>query len=101
MIDQNALTDDYISRKRAIAEFQTCDSVFVYGYSGCAAIISRLKVVSAADVRPVVRGKWKIHYYELDPGGSTIECSVCREEQPLGIDDNFCPNCGADMREAL
>lgn len=44
------------------------------------------------------RGKWIIHYDDLYPAESTIECSVCREEQYYAIDNNFCPNCGADMR---
>lgn len=43
-------------------------------------------------------GKWINHYDDLFPAESTIECSVCHEEQFCGIDTNFCPNCGADMR---
>ncbi len=44
----------------------------------------------AADVRPVVRGKWiKIKYR-----------SICRDCSFRGFASwNFCPNCGADMRE--
>lgn len=52
----------------------------------------------AADVRPVVRGHWIEHISDLFPADSTIECDQCHAEQPTGIDDNFCPNCGADMR---
>ena len=44
------------------------------------------------------RGKWIIHFDDIWPEESTMECSVCHEEQPLEIDDNFCPNCGAKMK---
>jgi hypothetical protein len=51
---------------------------------------------TVADVRPVVRGKW-IKPTRV-PDSMLSECSVC------GFDTgaytfNFCPNCGADMRE--
>lgn len=77
---------------------------------GCALIRAAVEELSAADVRPVVRGH--------DTGKSRwFQCSVCR----YGVNDlfeacengmpscyerkgdtgwNFCPNCGADMREA-
>jgi NADH pyrophosphatase NudC (nudix superfamily) len=45
----------------------------------------------SADVRPVVRGKWKVY-------NNTYICSSCG--QPVSFwQSNFCPNCGADMRE--
>ena len=66
-------------------------------------------VYTAADVRPVVRGKWisnddgetiiKLKYGE--PQGSCF-CSVCHEwlvaSDEYDVKGNFCPNCGADMR---
>lgn len=60
--------------------------------------------IPAADVRPVVRGKWIIHK-PFDSGrhncNECIECSVCGTW--FGHDcyeiSNFCPSCGADMRE--
>ena len=52
----------------------------------------------ANDERP--HGEWIRHIDDLFPEESTEECSVCHEEQRItGNDDNFCPNCGADMRE--
>ena len=63
--------------------------------------------IPAADVRPVVRGKW---IQTTQPMGwrdeDCAECSVCGEDFVLGewaMDEftnlmNFCPNCGADMR---
>ena len=45
------------------------------------------------------KGKWIFHLDDLFPEESTQECSVCHEEGSVKIqNDNFCPNCGADMR---
>lgn len=56
----------------------------------------------AADVRPVVRGQW------VSPRPDSEMCSCCGTRFYIsalfavgGNDEpNFCPNCGADMREA-
>ena len=58
--------------------------------------------IPAADVRPVVRGKWKPR--DLTWGRSYYYCSACEEtvDMPtaMGIPMfRYCPNCGADMRE--
>ena len=65
--------------------------------------------IPAADVRPVVRGKWIEHNYDpeyLSCDFSCSECNVYLEEYYFGegqwpgkTDHYFCPNCGADMRE--
>ena len=44
------------------------------------------------------KGEWMMHIDYLFPEDSTMECNQCHEHQPVDIDDNFCPNCGADMR---
>lgn len=50
----------------------------------------------AADVRPVVRGRWSEKPYLL---GTTNVCSVCGKNYGMPHGKyNFCPNCGADMR---
>ena len=54
-----------------------------------------LDKLPAADVRPVVRGKWMERRFSEDVYGA--ECSVCHTTWDYGT--NFCPNCGADMRE--
>ena len=53
------------------------------------------------DVQPVVRGKWVLEY---EPNGKPycFHCSVCDGDfHYIGITTkyDFCPNCGADMRE--
>lgn len=46
------------------------------------------------------KGKWIIHFDDIWPEETTQECSLCHAEQRVeGLnDDEFCPNCGADMR---
>lgn len=45
-------------------------------------------------------GHWIIYIDDLFPGDSAQECSVCHEWQFInGNDDNYCPNCGAKMKE--
>ena len=44
----------------------------------------------AADVRPVVRGKWKQYRKGID-----LQCSRCYWSTDFGIPLNFCPNCGS------
>jgi rubrerythrin len=66
------------------------------------AMIDVVGAVEAADVQPVKRGKWNIkdnrfhsniimNYAECSCCGHT--CSTTESEH-----NNFCPNCGADMR---
>lgn len=43
----------------------------------------RIRNIPPADVRPVVRGRWKVHYDDIWPTESTQECSECHEEVPL------------------
>lgn len=60
--------------------------------------ISEIPTVADYEQRP--HGEWIRHIDDLYPEESTEECSVCHEEQRItGNDDDFCPNCGADMRE--
>ena len=50
-------------------------------------------VYTAADVRPVVRGKW----VDEPIKGIRYHCSVCQGR--FDYTWRFCPNCGADMRQ--
>ena len=56
----------------------------------------------AADVRPVVRGKWIYDCERTAGDGWTYRqyhCDQCKC-QVIGGPYNYCQNCGADMREA-
>ena len=50
--------------------------------------------IPAADVAPVRHGRWK-------NGGNGLydTCSACEKEIYLAIPMNYCPECGALMRE--
>ncbi len=58
--------------------------------------LSEIADLPAADVRPVVRAKWT----------STGRCSNCGNPVAFALKEDgwhlgdFCPKCGADMREA-
>ena len=63
-------------------------------------VLEYLDEVPAADFRPVVRGKWLWAH-----GKKARYCSRCYHDEPYKFADedadvyNYCPNCGADMRE--
>lgn len=63
---------------------------FAAGYNTC---LEHVKSIPAADVRPVVRGHFGKHTSPF-----TALCSECGTS--MNMHWNFCPNCGADMREA-
>lgn len=93
---------DYISRE-AVLEF-------IRGYRHSTDVAfhmeKHLNEIPAADVVPVVRGKWILkHDYsteEIEDGEKYWECSLCgcgSDSYDTTWHTPFCPNCGADMRE--
>lgn len=85
---------DYISRADAINEIMndmvenatTDDKIY---NTGLHRAMSRIDNIPAADVAPVVHGRW----IKVD---GLVACSVCKENPPRTY-HNFCPNCGAKM----
>ena len=82
---------DYISREAAEGIFATSKENWKdYEAAACIAALP------AADVRPVVRGRW------LKTGGFSDEpidwvvCDRCKAKIP-DFDYSYCPNCGARM----
>ena len=61
-------------------------------YDGCEYDIKLIDEIPAADVAPVVHGRWIMHDDEF---GLTCECSVC-DIETMG-NGNYCRNCGAKM----
>ena len=58
--------------------------------------IGELEGAPTAEVEEVKHGFWINHFDDLFPVESTIECSVCHEEEFMSLcNDNRCPNCGA------
>ena len=77
------------------------------GYDWQAGLKTVLKRIPAADVRSVVRGKWVADKEDVEWGCSTVRyrCSHCgrlphfdKESYKFLLSD-YCPKCGADMRE--
>ena len=85
---------EYIERKRAIVD--ACNSLELYP-SEYAKLEDALNEIPASDVEPVRHGRW------LD-NEDYMFCSCCGVQWNYCVNDtqdvNFCPKCGADMRES-
>lgn len=80
--------DEYIERTEALEiTTRTCGDY--------AAAWSEIRKLPAADVAPVVHGRWKTSSDRPD----TLICSVCKCGFDMWKHDphNYCPNCGARM----
>jgi hypothetical protein len=84
--------NDYIKREdvlRAIWKTSAEHDLFFP-----AIMLDAIKAIPAADVRPVVRGKW----LPSDIPDSILDkCSECGFNTG-SFTFHYCPNCGADMR---
>ena len=87
---------EYIERETVLRDWPLCDEPadayqFIRGFP-------------AADVRPVVRGH-RIGTKEAEDMGDIMKeftcsvCGCCEWDCTESESFNFCPNCGADMRE--
>lgn len=57
-----------------------------------------LKKIPAADVAPVVHGRWGTGRFNLETGNYEEQCTRCRNfSKEYG--KPYCPNCGAKMNE--
>jgi len=59
--------------------------------------VATIDAIPAADVAPVVHGRWinDGDEYRID-----IKCERCRQRRPILLGNfvfNYCPNCGAKM----
>lgn len=82
----------YIEVEKLPKRKEYWDDDFGAGWDAC---LDAIDSIPTADVRPVVMGKW-LHKEITDDFRVVGQCSVCKERRRI---DNFCPNCGADMRE--
>lgn len=91
-ISREANGDDFVRRADIVEKFMDRLPSISVGY-----LCKIADEIPTAEVRPVKEGHWIRHISDLFPADSTIECDQCHAEQPIWIDDNFCPNCGAMM----
>ena len=87
---------EYIDREEIRNLLYRADAITMQG-------VRIINQFPAADVKPVVLGWWEI--VNEDVRGEDIRCSVCGRNPhwtltQMEIAPDFCPNCGADMREA-
>lgn len=93
---------EYIEKQAAIKElYETYEHEYptasgAFDEYATRIIPNVLRNLPPADVRPVRRGRWK----RVDPRSTvvTFRCSECNYYAHINA-TNFCPNCGADMRE--
>lgn len=67
---------------------------------GMALYADQIKLIPAADVAPVVHGRWAVLYEIWGKNVKTVagyQCSKCGGFNYY--QDNYCPNCGARMDE--
>jgi hypothetical protein len=98
--------DEYISRKTAIAyireQSEECQKAFeeLGGESGIYAdayndLAENFYSIPAADVAPVVHGRWVTHYRSGTPVAEGYVSTCC--DMWNNRKSNYCPNCGAKM----
>lgn len=86
---------EYIDRQAVLDELDEDIEEFVECDYALKTAKKYIKKIPSADVRPVVRGRW----IDYDDDYGAYCCSKCEKDAPEDIRWNFCPNCGADMRE--
>lgn len=88
---------DYIERQAVLNAYDA-----VQRENGPWRFETLIESVPAADVRPVVMGRWEWMGPCRDSGGRLwATCTACGLRQRLGDFTMFCPHCGADMRGGL
>ena len=89
---------DYIEREGLLDEISAARDNGGMGAIVAGTLTRYIKRAPAADVRPVVRGRWSWRT------GSEYRCTNCGRHTHVDevMEDpayNYCPYCGADMRE--
>ena len=92
-----------------MAEFIDREAALKAIYTSTAPALE-VKAMPAADVKPVVRGKWIFEEYEIASWCTKAICSSCKKTvannsdlahdwgQKIFLHDyQFCPKCGAEM----
>ena len=95
---------DYISRWDAINAIQEHFTEDGFrGYKDGQKMLDRINAIPAADVRENKRGKWDdkkvAFYFKCSECGCCVRAFAGEVFLDYAQEWNFCPNCGADMRE--
>jgi uncharacterized CHY-type Zn-finger protein len=107
----------YIDAEKFVEEMrerfcEDCDDELACWACGIHKAIEAIEDYPAADVAPVVHGKWVEPSYKRKKAGicgstdamaGKCRCSVCRHEEPVFEEYpkyNYCPYCGAKMDES-
>lgn len=95
----------YVDFDKVITTYKT------FGHLNLHNALEAFNEIPAADVRQVVHGKWKVcDWVEYDGHEEYIHypreglCCTNRRhvfKKELLWKENFCPNCGANMKEAI
>lgn len=94
---------DYIRREAALKyikseQCKTCSDIGLCGNCAVLVAVKLLEKVPAADVAPVVHGRWIKDDFLSDDVNNAEKCSQCGELIGwFGNLPNYCPNCGAKM----
>lgn len=91
------MPDEYISRAEALTALQDSDL-----FNTTERQLRAIRELPAADVAPVVHGRWDDSGRYTFPGGSTaVRCTNCGcalTESEYRLNNwNYCPVCGAKM----
>lgn len=88
---------EYIEREALLDSIchETCRIAFC-GATNCA-FMAKVCSAPAADVAPVVHGRWVHDGRRIESGIDWCHCSECGKSDNFCTRTNYCPNCGAKM----
>lgn len=93
--------DEYASLRKI--EFELCGGNLPEKYKKfIRRVLNDRNLIPAADVAPVVHGRWMHSRYEdCSEQFKLVKCSQCNQEAYAMafyvVDGHYCPNCGAKM----
>lgn len=93
--------DEYASLRKI--EFELCGGNLPEKYKAFVRrVLNDRNLIPAADVAPVVHGRWMHSRYEdCSEQFKRVKCSQCDQEAYAMafyvVDGHYCPNCGAKM----
>lgn len=92
---------EYIKREaavKAVEKYGLTNGVVLGRHTGLAiCIASEIADIPAADVAPVVHGRWIHDGRRIESGIDWCHCSECGKSDNFCARTNYCPNCGAIM----